>query len=247
MSLIISSFNQKKRLRLCLQSAIAQQIGPNVTDYQIIVADDNSTDGTLDMLRNEFNDKITVNLSPYSEDKKYTLADNWNAAVKIIPKKFERLIFTNGDILFAKGFIEAHVDPIMQDHIIIGPAMRTYPNILPFIDSEKYDYQQLIRAVGGANSLAPDMRQGLIAHTYNMKDHPWNVYGYNFSVKRDHFDQVNGFPSFKQYGDEDTKLGANIINKIGCDVRTNKNALGIHLWHPQHNSQGKVTRDEYSL
>lgn len=246
-TLVLSSFNQKKRLRLCLHSALNQKLN-TVTDYQIVVADDNSTDGTIEMLtdpKGEFFGRINISLSTKSEVKKYTLADNWNEAVSQCARG-DRLVFSNGDVMFVAGFIEAHVDPIMQDHIIIGPVMRTTPHVLPLIEGDS-SYKDIVQFAANSGLLYPDMRMGLIAHTYNKEEPPWHVYGYNFSCTREHFDGVGGFPPYKQYGGEDTQIGKNILAKYNCKVLTNKNALGIHLWHPQVNSIGKTDREDYSF
>lgn len=248
-SLIISSFNQKKRLRRCLQSALAQKIGANVSEYQIIVADDNSTDGTIEMLNDpddEFFGKIQLHLNSRSIHKTYTLADNWNTAVSDLANG-DRLIFTNGDIVFSLGFVEAHGDPIMQDHIIIGPAMRTTSDIVPYINDPQYNYSQIIGIASMNNWLVPDMRQGNIAHSYNKEEKTWHVYGYNFSIPKKYFDGVGGFPQHKQYGDEDIILASIVAADFNCKVLTNKNAFGVHLWHNQFNVHGKFNRDEYQL
>ena len=52
-SFIITSFNQKKRLFYSLQSATFQKLSDG-NDYEIILADDNSTDGTIEMVKKYF-------------------------------------------------------------------------------------------------------------------------------------------------------------------------------------------------
>ncbi len=232
-SIIISSYNQKKRLRLCLQSALNQKLGPIVTDYEVIVADDNSNDGTIDMIKENFGDKIKISLNPNSISNTYTLADNWNAAGKIATG--ERLIFSNGDLIYIPSFIETHADPNMKDHILLGPAMRTTSNVLYLIEDPKMDYKTLINTAASNNWLTPDMRMGQIAHTYNQEDNYWNVYGYNFSLPKRYFDAVGGFDSKFRYGGEDTALAKKVVNLINCKCLTNKNALAFHLFHSQVN------------
>lgn len=244
LSLIISSFNQRKRLRLCLQSALKQQLGPNATGYEIIVADDNSTDGTKEMLETQFKNSVKVSYNTKSQKNVYTLADNWNDAAKLATG--ERLIFSNGDLIYIVKFIEAHADPLMKDHIILGPAMRTSFHVYPMID-ENTDYIQLLREVNKNNWLAPDMRMGLIAHTYNKEEPPWHVYGYNFSLPRKYFEGVGGFPPFKKYGGEDLKISEAVVDKYKCKCLTNQNAMAIHLYHPQYNCHGKIYKNNYNL
>jgi glycosyltransferase involved in cell wall biosynthesis len=245
LSLIISSYNQRRRLKLCLQSALHQRLGPNATSYEVIVADDHSTDGTIEMLAANYKDKIIVTQNPTADKTIYTLAENWNHAAK--QATGERLIFSNGDIVYIAKFIEAHADPNMRDHILLGPAMRTTPHILPYIDSEKYDYFQVMQVVSTNGWFMPDMRMGLIAHTYNVEDHPWHVYGYNFSLPKKYFDGVNGFAPKRIYGGEDDQIAKAVVAKYGCKCLTNENAMAFHLFHEPTNLPGKMFKSEYNF
>lgn len=245
LSLIISSYNQRRRLKLCLQSALHQRLGPNATGYEIIVADDNSTDGTAEMLETNFKDKITVTQNPGADKTIYTLAENWNYAAK--QAVGERLIFSNGDIVYTVGFVEAHADPKMKDHIILGPAMRTTPQILPFIDADQYDYFQIMQFVSTNKWFMPDMRMGLIAHTYNVEDHPWHVYGYNFSLPKTYFDGVSGFAPKRVYGGEDDQIAKAVVAKFKCKCLTNENTMAFHLYHTPVNLPGKTFKSEYNF
>jgi glycosyltransferase involved in cell wall biosynthesis len=242
LSLIISSFNQRKRLKLSLQSALNQKLGPNATSYEVIVADDCSTDGTIELLK-EMGVKYTQN--PHATKNVYTLAENWNTAAAIATG--DRYIFSNGDIVYISKFIEAHADPIMADHIILGPAMRTTPHVLPLINSEEYNHYQLMKAVSDNKWYAPDMRWGRIAHTYNKEEDPWNVYGYNFSVPTKYFKGVNGFDVKRRYGGEDVELAKKIVKQYNCKCLTNENTMAFHLYHPTVNHHETDVKPNYSL
>lgn len=245
LSLIISSYNQRRRLKLCLQSSLHQKLGPFATSYEVIVADDNSTDGTDTMIASSFGTKVALFKSPNSIKDTYTLAENWNASAKHATG--ERLIFSNGDIVFTSGFIEAHADPTMKDHILIGPAMRTTPQIASYIDSEQFDYFQIMKMVSDNKWFGPDMRQGLIAHTYNKEEPPWHVYGYNFSVPKTFFDGVNGFAPKREYGGEDLQIAEAVVNKFSCKCLTNDRAMAFHLYHTPTNLHGKKFKSEYNF
>ena len=244
LSLIISSFNQCKRLRFCLQSALHQKLGPHATEYEVIVADDCSTDGTLKMIKQNFGTRVAVYQNPEPVTNTYTLVENWNNAAK--QATGERLIFSNGDVVYISTFIEAHADPTFWDQIILGPAMRTTPEILPYIEDD-IDYYKLMKVVSDNKWFTPDMRAGLIAHTYNKEEPPWHVYGYNFSLPRDYFEWVGGFTLKRAYGGEDLELAKKVVDAFGCKCLTNQNAMAFHLYHPQVNQHFKYHRDEYSF
>ena len=245
LSLIISSRNQRRRLKLCLQSATRQRIGPNATGYEILVADDNSTDKTKEMVEHYFKDEVKFFENPNPIEDTYTLSENWNNAASHATG--ERLIFSNGDIVFTSRFIEAHADPNMKDHILLGPAMRTTPHIATFIEEEATDYYGIMNLVSENKWYTPDMRMGLIAHTYNKEEPPWHVYGYNFSVPKKYFDGVGGFPPKREYGGEDLKIAEAIVNKYHCKCLTNQNAMAFHLYHPATNVHGKKFRSDYNF
>lgn len=245
LSLIISSYNQRRRLKLCIQSALHQKLGPNATGYEVIIADDRSTDGTIEMIAANFSGKVLVTQNPNADKGLYTLAENWNYAAKHAAG--ERLIFSNGDIVYIAKFIEAHADPNMKDHITIGPAMRTLPQVEPYIDSEQYDYFQVMQAVSDNGWFRPDMRAGLIAHTYNQEDHPWHVYGYNFSLPKKYFDEVGGFAPRRYYGGEDDQLAKAVVAKFGCKCLTNENTMAFHLYHTPVNLPGIKAKSEYNF
>lgn len=235
-SFIISSYNQKKRLRFCLESASKQE---GNFSYEIILADDNSNDGTLDMVRNEFPD-VKISLNEKSKKETYTLANNWNTAANISSGK--RLIFSNADIIYSKGFIGAHLDPIMQDSIIFGPAYNTPPQVEPYLDSCK-SVKELVEIISKKQFVGAEKghTEGS-TETYN-KEWAWYFpFGYNFSVISEQFKEVNGFPEFEKWGGEDTFLCKRIVDKFNTKVKSNKNAVSLHLWHPVVNDKTTSTR-----
>lgn len=239
-SMIVSSFNQKTRLNFCLQSLAKQELD---FDWEIILADDNSTDGTLDMVRDKF-PFVNIQQNPKSESGVYTLADNWNNAAKVATGK--RIVFSNADLIYSKYFLAAHMDPIMQDCIIFGPGYCSKP------ESEKYinnlsNIDSLVKKLDNEKLIGKDRHAEGSADTYNV-EWAWNFpFGYNFSVIKEQFDGVGGFPPYRRWGSEETHLCKKIVNKYKTKVKSNKYAFAIHLWHPIVNSQSTEKRDDSIL
>ena len=236
-SMVISSFNQKKRLKFCLDS-ISKQEGD--FDYEIILADDNSTDGTLEFVKEEF-PQVIVSLNEKSKPGKYTLADNWNSAVKLA--KGTRVVFSNGDLVFSKNFLESHLDPIMQDGIIFGPCYSSAPAVDSILTSCE-TAKEIVRWLGWNNLIGKDRHAEGSADTYNKTWDWWFPFGGNFSVLRKHFNGVGGFPSFEKWGQEDTQLCKKIVEKYKVPVKSNKNTVSIHLWHPRVNHENMAARHD---
>jgi GR25 family glycosyltransferase involved in LPS biosynthesis len=234
-SVIISSYNQCKRLKFSLSSIIKQ----SYDNYEVILADDNSNDGTLQMVEKLFSG-VRVSLNKKSKDRKYTLADNWNTAATL--STGDRLIFTNGDNLFSSNFVSAHMDPDMQNDIIFGPNERTTEEIEKYLDST--DHIELLKKI---KIIEKDLRHDNSAYTYNEAFNTWYPWGNNFSIPRKLFFSVNGFPSKDCYGGEEKELFDNVVAKHNTAIKSNRNAYNLHLWHPQLNNSQTKERESYTL
>jgi GR25 family glycosyltransferase involved in LPS biosynthesis len=230
-TLIISSYNQKDRLRLSLKSAIIQ----DYDNYEVIVADDGSNDGTKEMIIKEF-PGVLLSENPDREKGKYTLALNWNAAADMATG--DRLIFTNADCIFPKGFVRAHADPNMFSDIIFGPNERTDEKIKPYI-TDNISVKDMLQFYSKVSSLGRDLRHDSSAYTYNQEYNYFYPWGNNMSVPTDTFYKAGGFPKIKEYGDEEILLSKKLTEKFGLKVKSNVNALNIHLWHPVTNTRLK--------
>lgn len=255
-SFIITSFNQKKRLFYSLQSAVAQKLSEG-NEYEIILADDHSTDGTLDMVKANF-PTVRISLNDKPITNKFTTCTNKNTAVKMA--QGDRLVFSNGDILFASTFIDSYCSPIWNDHIVFGPCERSNEQIDPYFEplfikvKDKIvetrlinNHKDLVRLLSDKEWLHPDPHHDGSVYTYNKEFSPIHPWGGNMSVMRDHFEEVDGFPEYDFYGGEEGALCKKIVDKFNVPVVSNGKAYTIHLWHPQHNKEGLKTRLNYSL
>lgn len=235
LSLIISSYNQLKRLKFCLQSALSQ----SYSNYEVILADDHSTDGTIEYVKQHF-PTVIISLNPFSEQETHTLALNWNAAAKIATG--DRFIFSNGDNLYCKKYVESHADPILQKCIIFGPNEQTTEEVAPLL--EKYDNH--IDLIKNIKTINRDLRHDDSAYTYNQLYNSWYPWGNNFSIPRAVFEKVGGFPHRKQYAGED-KIICDKASEIGTEIRSNYNTYTLHLWHPICNDRTTLKRIEHKL
>ena len=255
-SFIITSFNQKKRLYYSLQSAVHQKLSEG-NDYEIILADDNSTDGTIEMVKSLF-PSVIISLNDKSIPGKFTTCSNKNAAVKL--SQGDRLVFSNGDVLFSSSFIESYCSSIWQNNIVFGPCERSDEQIENYLEPLKIKikdtivetkllntHKDLVRLLSEKGWLYPDPHHDGSVYTYNQTFSPIHPWGGNMSVLRDQFDSVEGFPEYDFYGGEEGSLCKKIVEKFKVDVVSNNKSYSIHLWHPQYNKEGLKTRIEYLL
>lgn len=255
-SVLLSSYNQKKRLFYSLQSLMRQKLNNN-DEFEIILADDNSTDGTIEMVKKEF-PSVIISTNVDSKLNKYTLASNLNSAAKIATG--DRLVFSNGDVVFSSGFVNAHSDRLLQGNVIFGPCERSSEEINKYMEflsikikneiiEDRYfnGVKEIVSFLSQKKLISPDPHHDGSVYTYNEKFstiHPW---GGNYSVEKKHFDAVNGFDNREYYGGEERVLVGKIVDKFGCDVLSNVNAYAIHLWHPQVNSENNKIKQEYKF
>ena len=255
-SFIITSYNQKNRLYYSLQSAVNQKLSEG-NDYEIILADDNSTDGTIEMVKKYF-PSVIISINDKSILGKFTTCTNKNHAVRIA--RGERLVFSNGDIIFSSGFIESYCNDIWADNIVFGPCERSDEQIDGYLTPMKIkitdiivetrmlnSYKELVLLLSEKKWLYPDPHHDGSVYTYNKKFTPIHPWGGNMSILRDQFEEVNGFPEYDFYGGEESALCREIIDNFGVSVVSNSSSYSIHLWHPQYNNEQVKFRPEYLL
>jgi GT2 family glycosyltransferase len=115
LSIIIVSYNNKNLLRESLKCIKKAGISLN---YEIIVVDNASHDGTTKMLRFEFPEVITI-----ASSKNLGFAAGNNLAVKYA--KGEKLLFLNPDILILHGSVEKLAAFLDANHDVglVGPKL----------------------------------------------------------------------------------------------------------------------------
>lgn len=126
-SVILSSFNAKERLRLALASYEFQSYPKDL--FEVIVIDDGSSDGTFEMMK-----KLKYS---YSLIYRYYTQNAGRAAARNRGLKLatgEIVIFSDSDMIVEKDFILKHVQHHERDHqIFVGGNFwnRVYTHIYP--------------------------------------------------------------------------------------------------------------------
>ena len=119
-SVIILNWNGAEMLRTYLPSVVAHTTLP---DVEIIVADNGSTDNSLEVLRTEFPDVRTIVL-----DQNYGFAEGYNRAINQVDSQY--VVLLNSDVEVTAGWLEpmlAYLDA-NADVASIQPKIRSYIN-----------------------------------------------------------------------------------------------------------------------
>ncbi len=109
-SLVIPTYNRKPILEKCLKALEAQSLSDSVvTDYEIVLVDDGSTDGTLEWLsthKDEFPHVRTF------EQEHMGPAAARNLGVE--KAKGDTIIFIDSDLVVTEVFLQAHADALTE-------------------------------------------------------------------------------------------------------------------------------------
>src|SRR5690242_10645961 len=106
-SVTIVTYNSGRFIKRCLESVLAQRY----TNKEIIVVDNASTDGTVDILE-QFEDRCRV----YYNNENVGFAAAQNQAIKL--SSGEWVMTLNPDVLLLPNFIQALVDAGQLDNQI---------------------------------------------------------------------------------------------------------------------------------
>ena len=134
-SLIITTYNQKERLALVLDSVKCLNSLPN----EVLVADDGSTNDTKEMIKTYKTDFPCPLKHIWHEDKGFRLSHIRNLAVKAA--KSEYIIIIDGDMILAPDFISDHLSYARHKVFLQGSRV---------ILDETHSKELLAKSGGGA-------------------------------------------------------------------------------------------------
>jgi len=207
---VMPTFNRLSTLREVLPSLRAQSLSPS--DYEIILADSESTDGTagyVDELNAAGGAQIRHLPGSYSGR---AAARNAGIAAARAPL----VMFTDADIVASPDLLERHVNGhanATTRTAIVGCELQV---------SSLADYR--------AQRDDPGLRRPLHPATRRHLSWLYFLTG-NASVRRDDLAAVGGFDEdFTGYGHEDLELGYR-LQKAGVELRYDPLAVNYH-WHP---------------
>ncbi len=232
-SIVLSTYNSPAWLEKVLWGYSLQ----THKDFEIVVADDGSTEETAALL-----ERMQVSLGldikhVWQADKGFRKCRILNKA--IVQTQTDYLIFSDGDCIPRKDFVAVHVKEARPGHYLSGSYFK-----LPMNISQAINYEDI--ASGRCFNPAWLRQQGYNKgkKTYKMSAGPrmarllnWltpvkcNLKGSNASVwKRDAL-AVNGFDERMPWGSEDREFGVRLINSGIKPKHVRFDAIVVHLDH----------------
>lgn len=95
-SFVIPTYNSEKWIQECVNSILAQTL----QNFDLIIVDSGSSDGTLDWLKSIADERIKI----YETGKRLFIAENWDR-IKAIPRQ-EYMTIVGHDDVFYPGFLQ---------------------------------------------------------------------------------------------------------------------------------------------
>jgi GT2 family glycosyltransferase len=220
-SICIPSYNRRELLLATLRS-LEEQTAP-AESYEVIVADDGSTDGTVEMLaqlrtRYHLRSFTQLNAGPAAAS---------NAAARLAEN--EVLIFLDADQLCVPEMVAVHLEAHEREGNVFVQGL------YPLAEGYRSRAASLLYERSLLSSLAPVDRR------HPASPHMWSA---QVSLRRSAWEEVGGFDTtFREYGGEDTDFGLRIA-ALGVSFVFEPRALSYHLHEVSCRSLRRQAYDE---
>ncbi|MCF4969855.1 glycosyltransferase family 2 protein [Nostoc sp. CMAA1605] len=209
-SVVIPTYNRQPILEKCLRALEMQQLSASsvVGNYEIVLVDDGSTDGTLDWLKANKEDFPHVRW--FEQDHAGPAAAR-NLGVE--QAQGDIIIFIDSDLVVLENFLQAHADALVQGKEKLG-------------SDRFFTYGAVINTCNFDNPTA---------EPYKITDFSAAFFATgNVAIPKHWLVQAGLFDTgFQLYGWEDLELGVRLKN-LGLKLIKCPAAVGYH-WHPPFN------------
>jgi glycosyltransferase involved in cell wall biosynthesis len=241
-SVIVSTYNWPKALKLVLRSLQAQ----SDQNFEVIIVDDGSTGETAELIKG-FSKQANFPLKHlWQEDKGFRAARARNLGIRAATGDY--IIFLDGDCITQKSFVSKHrrlAEPnfFIAGHRVILNQKFTQEVIQKNIKIWNYASWKWIlnRIQGYSNKWAP--KPTLKGINRYRKLHKWQgAKTCNLAFWKQDLLNIKGFDeSFEGWGFEDSDLVIRILNN-GIKRKSGKFATEVfHLWHKTASRSNEVS------
>lgn len=231
-SLIITTYNQKERLALVLDSVKELSYLPN----EVLIADDGSKEDTKELIQAYQKDFPVPLKHIWQEDKGFRLSEIRNLAIK--NAKGEYIIIIDGDMILDKNFIKDHLSFAKEKTFLQGSRVlldeKSSKDILSKKDYKKaFSLSSMKRLKFLAKLLYKNSK--IDEEIFDKKELVKGVRGCNMSFFKKDCEAINGFnEDFVGWGREDSEFVARFLFNKGYFRRLKFYALAYHIYHDEN-------------
>jgi GT2 family glycosyltransferase len=239
-AIVLSTYQRPGHLYRSLVSLCQQRDVDG--EFEVVVADDGSTDSTADMVRH-FARKASFPLDFTTHHHRgYWLARSRNEGAAATTGPY--LIFTDGDCVFPPDFVFLHL--ALRKHGVAYSGDRVK------FDRRTTERVQLEDIISGDYESWIPARERRRLYVRSLKDRFYEaihhhkkpkLIGCHIAVWRSDFERVNGFDErFVGWGCEDDDF-AQRLRMSGIRIRSVLGRIRIyHMWHPPHPTHTRTWR-----
>lgn len=223
LSIIIVSYNTKDVTDNCLASIYSAKWNGN---FEVIVVDNNSQDGSVEMIREKYPD---VNLIANSDNKFFAIANNQGA--KIAKGKY--ILLLNSDTLVYDNNLQRMIDyfdTLPQDVICIGPKILNKDKSLQSCGAPALGYAEHFICQMGLHKRMPFLQKiwTTLPTSPDITHNTGWVSGCCMMMPRDKYLEVGGLNEKLIFYGEEPEFGFRTI-RLGYKTLYYSDAEIIHL------------------
>ena len=227
-SVLISTYNWKEALALCVRSVLWQTVRP----AEIVIADDGSRDdtrATIEALRRETDIPI---VHVWQEDCGFRKTEILNKAILKVAHPY--IVQIDGDVVLERHFIEDHLEVAEKGCFVCGSRVGLKPEMTARFLREGVDFRPPFLQLGlgyALNSLRIGPLRRYLAPRFGQKDLT-RLRGCNMAFWREDLLRVNGYnEDLTMWGQEDTEIAYRLIHAGVRKKFLKAGGVEYHLYH----------------
>ncbi len=235
LSVIITTYNQPQYLELTLWGFHTQ----SNANFEVIIADDGSGEETKNVISWFQNNTALKIQHVWHEDNGFRKCTILNKA--ILASVHDYLLFTDGDCIPRKDFIDVHLKEARKGHFLSGGYFKmngeVSGKVTPEVIAQQKPFQSSWLQKNGQKFTYKFLK--MTRHKWLVKflnaittaKPTWN--GHNVSGWKEDIMAVNGYNEDMMYGGLDRELGERLENYGVSGVQIRYSAIVVHLDHPR--------------
>ncbi|WP_310992328.1 glycosyltransferase family 2 protein [Aequorivita marina] len=245
-SIIISTYNSTDWLEKVLYGYNNQ----TYRQFEIVIADDGSTDETRDLLKIMQEEVFFPIVHVWHEDNGFQKSQILNKAILHCNTPY--IIMSDGDCIPRKDFVEQHVKYREEGYFLSGGYFMLPMNISETITKDEIYTEKCfqlswlkshgLKSSFRNNKLDSGFINPRLLNSFTPTNPSWN--GHNSSGWKEDIIAVNGFDERMQYGGQDRELGERLTNLGVKSKQIRYNAIVLHLDHPRgYKNQDSINKN----
>lgn len=248
-SVIISTYNQPLWLQKVLWSYETQ----TETDFEIVIADDGSTDETKNLI-NDFKQKSKLSINHiWQKDEGFRKTKILNNS--ILEAESNYLIFTDGDCIARKDFVATHLKLSRPKYFLSGGYFKLTKTISEKISKDDIKSQHCFKSSWLLDNGQKKTFKMNKLTSFGFKAWFLNIFtptkatfdGMNVSGWKQDILDVNGFDERMEYGGEDRELGERLMNNGIKFIQARYSVICLHLFHERPYASKKKIEENKRL